>query len=88
MMLRSPAASCLMRVHSGHAVRRVAPALRSLSTSAATSQAAPAEPPKMVKLSINGQEVEVIQGSSIMQACHKAGFAIPHFCYHERVRIC
>jgi len=42
----------------------------------------------MVKLSINGQEVEVIQGSSIMQACHKAGFAIPHFCYHERVRIC
>ena len=57
-----------------------------LSTSSACHQASPApEPPKMVKLSINGQEVEVEQGTAIIQACEKVGAQIPRFCYHERV---
>lgn len=59
----------------------------SLHTSAARLQASPApEPPKMVKLSINGKDVEVEQGTAIIQACEKAGVQIPRFCYHERVR--
>jgi len=40
----------------------------------------------MVKLTVNGKEVEVVQGTSLIQACQKAGAVIPHFCYHERVR--
>ncbi|WFC98561.1 hypothetical protein MYAM1_001291 [Malassezia yamatoensis] len=59
-----------------------------LSTSSACHQASPApEPPKMVKLSINGQEVEVEQGTAIIQACEKVGAQIPRFCYHERLNV-
>ncbi|WFD29303.1 hypothetical protein MSPP1_000310 [Malassezia sp. CBS 17886] len=58
------------------------------STSGARGQASPApEPPKMVKLAINGKEVEVEQGSSIMQACETAGEQIPRFCFHERLNV-
>lgn len=86
-MLRAFKASAYVpRVHrTGGA--GVACARASFSTTAAARQAAPApEPPKMVKLTVNGKEVEVVQGTSLIQACQKAGAVIPHFCYHERVR--
>ena len=41
----------------------------------------------MIKLTIDGQEIEVSEGTSIYQACKKIGKAIPHFCYHERLKI-
>ncbi|MCC8368596.1 MAG: NADH-quinone oxidoreductase subunit NuoG [Rickettsia endosymbiont of Oxypoda opaca] len=41
----------------------------------------------MIKLTINEQEVEVQEGSTVFQACTKAGIEIPHFCYHERLKI-
>jgi len=41
----------------------------------------------MIKLTIDGQEVEVSEGSTVYQACTKAGKEIPHFCYHERLKI-
>ncbi|WP_341793140.1 MULTISPECIES: NADH-quinone oxidoreductase subunit NuoG [unclassified Rickettsia] len=41
----------------------------------------------MIKLTVNGQEVEVTEGSTVFQACTKAGIEIPHFCYHERLKI-
>ncbi|MEE8371300.1 MAG: NADH-quinone oxidoreductase subunit NuoG, partial [Sphingomonadales bacterium] len=41
----------------------------------------------MPKLTVNGQEVTVEPGATVMQACEAAGVEIPHFCYHERLSI-
>lgn len=41
----------------------------------------------MVKVHINGKEIEVEAGSTVMQACRSADVEIPHFCYHERLQI-
>ena len=37
----------------------------------------------MVSLTINGKQVEVEQGSLILQAANKAGIKIPTLCYHK-----
>ena len=36
----------------------------------------------MPMVTVNGVEVEVDKGTSILQAAAQAGFAVPHFCYH------
>jgi NADH-quinone oxidoreductase subunit G len=41
----------------------------------------------MAKLTIDGREIEVPNGVTILQACQAAGVEIPHFCYHERLSI-
>ena len=41
----------------------------------------------MPKLTIDGREVEVEAGSTIMQAADLLGIEIPRFCYHERLAI-
>jgi NADH-quinone oxidoreductase subunit G len=41
----------------------------------------------MPKLTVNGQEVEVPAGQTVLQACEAAGVEIPRFCYHERLSI-
>ena len=41
----------------------------------------------MVKLTVDGVEVEVEEGSTVLQACELAGKEIPRFCYHERLSI-
>ncbi len=41
----------------------------------------------MVKLTIDGQEVEAEGGMTVMQACEQVGIEIPRFCYHERLSI-
>ncbi|MFQ5971767.1 MAG: NADH-quinone oxidoreductase subunit NuoG [Alphaproteobacteria bacterium] len=41
----------------------------------------------MPKLTIDGQEIEVPAGITVLQACQLAGKEIPHFCYHERLSI-
>jgi NADH-quinone oxidoreductase subunit G len=41
----------------------------------------------MTKLTIDGSEVEVPAGSTILQACEQAGVEVAHFCYHERLAI-
>ncbi|MBR0653778.1 NADH-quinone oxidoreductase subunit NuoG [Plastoroseomonas arctica] len=41
----------------------------------------------MAKLSVNGIEVEVPNGASVIQACEAAGVEIPRFCYHERLSV-
>ena len=41
----------------------------------------------MLKLKINGKEIEVEEGLTVLQACEAAGFEIPRFCYHERLSI-
>ncbi len=39
------------------------------------------------KLIIDGKEIEVEDGITLMQACEEAGAEIPRFCYHERLSI-
>ncbi len=41
----------------------------------------------MVKLTVDGQQVEVEAGITVLQACEIAGKEIPRFCYHERLSI-
>jgi NADH-quinone oxidoreductase subunit G len=41
----------------------------------------------MPKLIVDGIEVEVPPGSTVLQACEVAGKEIPRFCYHERLSI-
>ena len=41
----------------------------------------------MLKLKVNDKEVEVEEGLTVLQACEKAGFEIPRFCYHEKLSI-
>lgn len=41
----------------------------------------------MPKLTINGQEVEIQEGLTVMQACQSIGIEIPHFCFHEKLQI-
>ncbi len=41
----------------------------------------------MPKLTIDGQEIEVEQGTVLIQACEQLGIEIPRFCYHERLAI-
>jgi NADH-quinone oxidoreductase subunit G len=41
----------------------------------------------MPKLTIDGSEIEVAPGSTVLQACEAAGHEIPIFCYHPRLNI-
>ncbi|MFN3232693.1 MAG: NADH-quinone oxidoreductase subunit NuoG [Alphaproteobacteria bacterium] len=41
----------------------------------------------MPKLTIDGQEIEVEAGMTVLQACEEAGAEIPRFCFHERLSI-
>ena len=41
----------------------------------------------MAKLVVDGQEVEVPDHYTVLQACEEAGAEIPRFCFHERLSI-
>ena len=41
----------------------------------------------MPKLKVDGIDVEVPPGATVLQACELAGKEIPRFCYHERLSI-
>jgi NADH-quinone oxidoreductase subunit G len=41
----------------------------------------------MPKVTVDGVELEVPQGATVLQACELAGKEIPRFCYHERLAI-
>ena len=41
----------------------------------------------MPKLKVDGIEVEVPPGSTVLQACEAAGKEIPRFCYHDRLSV-
>ena len=41
----------------------------------------------MPKVTVDGVEIEVPAGATVLQACELAGKEIPHFCYHERLSI-
>lgn len=41
----------------------------------------------MAKVIVDGIEVEVPNGATVLQACEAAGKEIPRFCYHERLSV-
>ena len=38
-------------------------------------------------IKVNGEEIEVNSGLTLLQACEEAGEEIPRFCYHERLSV-
>src|SRR5690606_893134 len=43
--------------------------------------------PNKVRLTVDGINVEVDKGTSVMNAAKAAGVEIPHFCYHSRLSV-
>ncbi|OZI38287.1 NADH-quinone oxidoreductase subunit G [Bordetella genomosp. 10] len=41
----------------------------------------------MVELTVDGNKVEVPEGSMVMHAAQKVGQYVPHFCYHKKLSI-
>ena len=41
----------------------------------------------MIEIELDGQKVDIVEGSMIMHAAEKAGTYIPHFCYHKKLSI-
>jgi NADH-quinone oxidoreductase subunit G len=41
----------------------------------------------MVEITIDGIKVEAPEGSMVIQAAHKLGVFVPHFCYHKKLSI-
>ena len=41
----------------------------------------------MLEIEIDGRKTEVADGSTVMDAAHKLGIFIPHFCYHKKLSI-
>ncbi|MDD5249944.1 MAG: NADH-quinone oxidoreductase subunit NuoG [Rhodocyclaceae bacterium] len=41
----------------------------------------------MLEIEIDGKALQVEEGSTVIEAAHKAGTYIPHFCYHKKLSI-
>lgn len=41
----------------------------------------------MLQIQIDGKQIEVKQGATIIEAAHQLGTYIPHFCYHKKLSI-
>jgi len=41
----------------------------------------------MLEIELDGQKVEVLEGSMVMHAADAAGTYIPHFCYHKKLSV-
>lgn len=41
----------------------------------------------MPKLTIDGTEIEVAPGTSVLQACEQLGIEVPRFCYHDKLSV-
>ncbi|XP_040913040.1 NADH-ubiquinone oxidoreductase 75 kDa subunit, mitochondrial-like [Toxotes jaculatrix] len=52
---------------------------------AATAAAAAAS--NLVEVFVDGKPIMVEPGTTVLQACEKAGMQIPRFCYHERLSV-
>ncbi len=40
-----------------------------------------------ISLFVDGKPISVPPGSTVIQACEKAGADVPRFCYHERLAV-
>lgn len=64
---------------------------RALASAAKSSMARNTVPVRaasnMVEVFVDGKSLEVETGTTVLQACEKAGVQIPRFCYHERLSV-
>jgi NADH-quinone oxidoreductase subunit G len=44
-------------------------------------------PAKMIKLTLNGTEIEAPEGRNLVDVCKAQGIDIPHFCYHPGLKV-
>ncbi|XP_007546594.1 NADH-ubiquinone oxidoreductase 75 kDa subunit, mitochondrial isoform X1 [Poecilia formosa] len=51
------------------------------------STAAAAATTNLLEVFVDGKSVMVEPGTTVLQACEKAGMQIPRFCYHERLSV-
>lgn len=64
--------------------------LQSTAAAAPSAAAVPSPPPPKpttTKVFVDDKEIEVPNGSSVLQACEISGVDIPRFCYHERLSV-
>ena len=47
----------------------------------------PAEPPKTVKITVDGREIVAQAGHTLLQVALDHGIEIPHYCYHPKLSI-
>ena len=91
MLAVTSTCSATSRVLLPRALSRVtlgyAPPPSSAFHSSAVARAGPPPPPASMKVSVNGVEVEVPSGFTVLQACEAAGEHVPRFCYHDRLSI-
>ena len=52
-----------------------------------TGGGGPKEETTMVPVFVDGREVHVHKGVTVLQACEQAGVHVPRFCYHPRLSI-
>ncbi len=41
----------------------------------------------MINIEIDGKRIETENGTTVIEAAHRAGISIPHFCYHKKLSI-
>jgi NADH-quinone oxidoreductase subunit G len=41
----------------------------------------------LLKLEVDGREIEVPHGTTVMEAANRLGIYVPHFCYHKKLSI-
>ena len=41
----------------------------------------------LLNIEVDGRAVQVPQGSTVMDAAHRLGIFVPHFCYHKKLSI-
>uniref|UniRef100_A0A3B5MPR0 Uncharacterized protein n=1 Tax=Xiphophorus couchianus TaxID=32473 RepID=A0A3B5MPR0_9TELE len=60
---------------------------RSFFPAAIIRGAAAAATTNLLEVFVDGKPVMVEPGTTVLQACEKAGMQIPRFCYHERLSV-
>jgi NADH-quinone oxidoreductase subunit G len=48
---------------------------------------APAKPADLVTVNIDGKDIAVPKGTNVIEAAHRLGIEIPHYCYHPKLSI-
>ncbi|XP_038153316.1 NADH-ubiquinone oxidoreductase 75 kDa subunit, mitochondrial-like [Cyprinodon tularosa] len=67
--------------------RALSGAAKSSLTSSAPVRTTVRAASNMVEVFVDGKPLEVEPGTTVLQACEKAGVQIPRFCYHERLSV-
>lgn len=57
------------------------------ATNNARTAATAAAATNLIEVFVDGKPVAVEPGTTVLQACEKAGMQIPRFCYHERLSV-